>query len=248
MKIVLKYMVQIILIGAFLLGCDDFPNTPELANKLRTMGVGSDEPAYTYSTDNTESVAKLSFYFATPDKAELSSENFQIEAVTIPLEFSDAELVEEKASLNIYKINATAVVPPATQLIFNPVEDNTATVSYAAVFRQGQEEEIVFGKIRVYSPEVASSGEIKIPTVTITNRKEGDKVKAGTIALKGEVGNKIEESYRTGWLVSTGKIEDFRKREADWEEASKGETTVIMTVRGLESYNFNYQAIDITIE
>lgn len=241
------YAKFLLILNLFLaVSCDDFPNTPELIDKFRTMGVGLADPSYTYSTDSTPVTAALSFYFATPSDASITADNVEVDSQTIELTFSAPVLVEAKATLNIYKVDATANIPVESALIFNPAEEDTATVSYAAIFLQGSEEERVFGKIRIYRPTVASSSEVTTPTATILEPVDGDSV-SGSIELSGEVGNKIVESYRSSWLVSSGTIEKFRDREAEWVDAKKGSQTVIFTVRGLDSFNFNYTAIDVTV-
>lgn len=233
----------------FMTSCDDFPNSPELVDKFRTIGVGYDKPSYTYSTESIPSVAQLSFYFATPSKEAITFENKVIQSPALPLTFGTAELVEEKAALNIYRVTATAILPTADLLFFNPEADNTADVLYAAQFSQGDEEEQVLGRIKIYQPDAAASGDIITPSVNIISQSEGDTVSGETVTLEGEVDNKVvDESYRTGWLVSSGTIENIRKRESEWTEFETGPNTVIMTVRGLNTYNFNYIAIDVTAE
>lgn len=237
------------IIAALSLGsCDDFPNKPELLNKFRMMGVGFDDPSYTYSTDTETVTATLSFYIASPKDNEISAENLDIESPQVDLTFGESELIEEKATLNIYKIDATATLPTLNLLIFNPEEKNTATVFYAAILKQGDEEERVLGKIKIYTPDVAAGSTVLVPTIDITSHSENDTISPGEITLKSELSDLIDEPYRTSWLVNSGVVAEFRRRETQWSEIGKGEKTVITTVRGLDTFNFNYKAIDLVAE
>jgi hypothetical protein len=230
-------------------GCDDFPNSPELIDKFRAMGVGFADPSYTASTESSLVTAQLEFFFATPSKEEITFVNKDVESLQLDLVFGQAELLEEKASLNIYKVTATALLPTADFLYFNPNADNTADVVYAAIFRQGTEEEQILGRMKIYQPDAAAADTITIPTARITSHSEGDSISASPTTLISEVDNKVTgESYRTSWLVSSGVIDNIRTRESEWTEYASGEATIILTVRGLTSYNFNYTAIDVTVE
>lgn len=244
-----KYQLKILLLFAITcISCDDFPNNPELIDKFRTIGVGLKEASYTYSTDGDPRRAELSFYFATPSTKPITSDNLEIVTGAKLLTFSDPVLEIEKSKLNIYRIDATAEIPQKDELFFNPDDENTATINYSAIFTQDIEEERVFGKIRIYESAKATDGSVTAPTVTIKNRTEGDALSGDKIELKAEVGNKISESYRTAWLVSSGEVKEYRKREVEWEKPKKGKATIILTVRGLTSYNFDFEAIDVTIK
>lgn len=228
-------------------GCDGIESKPELVSKFRTMGVGFDDPSYTYSTADASQTATLNFFFVSPSAVSIAASDLELESNNqVELTFSSPELVNDTSAMKVYRVTAETTLPSADTLIFNPLENNTAEVVYGAKFTAGSEEEIVFGSIKIYTPEVAASDSVQTPVATITSHSEGEAISSGTETLVGEVSSEnAGEAYRSSWLVSSGTILDFRRRETDWEEIGSGSKTVIFTARGLDSHNFSYQLITL---
>ena len=141
-----------------------------------------------------------------------------------------------------YTITATSTIPLQSDLEFTSF-DNTSTASYALLVRQGNEEERIKGRVKIYQPGES----IVKPSISIESPNAADSLNSGTIALTAALTTENDENYRIGWFVTAGKIEKRRGLETEWEEVSSGTRTIIVTVRGLDSGNFHHDIREFTV-
>ncbi|MFW7381517.1 MAG: hypothetical protein ACOH5I_22100 [Oligoflexus sp.] len=239
-------MKQFLLAISFLcFACNPMDNTPELVEGLRAFGVGTSEAAYTYSTDASVETIELTFYLASNLEGELEVEDLSLEPDQLQLSDMVIPTPEEYSRLRVFKVQFTSEMPRLEDLQF-PEANDTASVSYAMKFNQGGEEELVRGRIKVYRPE--KSNELRglgSPVVDIVAPLDASQLVGEELTLKAEVSNPRDEATRLSWLVAEGKIERPRAAETEWKDVGPGSQTIIVTVRGLDSWNFHYDVVDI---
>ena len=125
--------------------------------------------------------------------------------------------------------------------------DGSSAIAYAMRFTQGGEEERVRGKIKLY-PADSPSLSLTKPSVSITSPVANSETAGGTVQLKASLTKSMEESYRISWFVADGEIPKRRAAETDWENMGGGNKTIIVTIRGLQSWNFAIDKLDTIIK
>ena len=238
-------MMRCFLLAFFVscLACQDMDNFPERVDKLRAIGVRLDKGSYVPSTSDSAQTITLTFILSSPDKnAAMTPSPVSLEGGV----FLDIPSVTEVASedfeqLRVSSFQAVAAIPPAENLFFD--EEGVALVSYGYQFSQGGEVEIVRGRVKIYKVDP----ELSPPKISISSPSAADSTAAAAAVLKAEVSNTTEEPYRIGWFVAEGEVPQRRALEADWEKVTPGVKTVIVTVRGLRNFGFDYQALDVTL-
>ena len=232
------------------LSCNDIDNHPERIEKLRAIGVETEQPAYSFSTADTVNSVSLTFYLLSNQKTDVTSESVSLEinkTLTSPQVTLEniTTAYEDYNQLRLIRITATATIPTEDQLVFSKT-DNTASISYALIINQGAEQEKVRGNVKIYRPDAIAS--IAKPTVSITSPLANTAIPAGTINLKAETTNTNDESLRISWFVGDGEIEKRRATEAEWINMTGGVKTMVVTARGLKSWNFAYSVIETTVQ
>ena len=234
----------------YLTSCADMGNTPEVIDKLRTLGVGKDQAAYTYSTEAATVTAGLTFYLASNTKTDITASSIASTSTYNYQELSNINITyDDYTELRLYKVTATVTIPTLEELKFSVAEKGTAVIYYALKFSQGAgqdlEEEQVRGTLRIYRPEKATA---TVPTINITFPEADATVALGTVNLKAETTTDSTDFNRIGWFVASGNIEKRGAVEAEWKEMTAGTKTIIATIRGVTSTNFSYQVIEANLE
>ena len=214
----------------------------EQISKLRSIGVSAMPVISKLSTSpDNQSVTTLTIYSAVPLGQEVTVASYTdkpgVGLPQLPLEIvTGSEKYVDYAAFRLFSVNAKVVLPQAS-LIPIPPKPGFTRLKYGVLLRSGSEEEKIVGNLIVY-PEGASeltwqnpSAEIAAPT--------SDQVLDPVIDLKANlISPNPGESLRVGWYVSSGKVQNRRAKETQWEGSSSGVQTIMITVRGLKSGAF----------
>ncbi len=229
----------------FLCSCSNLEDLPERVDRLRAIGVAADQPVYKASSEDSQQSGTLTFYLASPSDIPLEVEALELESEQLELKNVAVNDIKKYAEMNILSVSAAFDIPQESSLVFFPL--GYSSLEYAIRFSQESDEERLRGKVKIYpvnnTPDIEQSVQIQI---TYPNKDDG--IDPGKTDLKAELSNTTDEHYRISWLVADGKIEKIRSIETEWEEYSGDRKTIIATVRGLESLNFHYHAIDINLK
>lgn len=225
----------------FLLSCNPIENTPELVDRLRAFGVSTQKAAY--STDAAETDIELTFYLVSNRQTDLLVEELEVEVGQLIVQDWEIKEPDDFSRLRIFEVIVSAKLPKLEELQFSEADD-TASVPYAMLFSQDGEQERVRGRIKIYRPSDPRLGQEK-PVIKIVNPQNAEQLSGSSVMLKAKLEDISDQSYRISWLVSDGKIAKPRAIETEWEEFSANSQTIIVTFRGLDSWNFAYDVVDI---
>lgn len=232
-----------------LLSCgEDLTEKQYEIKKLRTIGVGKDKIAYTYSPEDNYQSAQLTFYLATPVKEDPQFEEITLEKeVQIPLSIGEVSF-DEFAKFRIYKIAAIVQIPKLSELPVNvDATGNFFSYKYAVRISQNGEEELIKGEFRVF-PANDSRLSLPLPKVKIISPAGQTAANSDPIKLAAVIENNDSDKYRVAWNISSGKIDrTFRSLEVEWLEAEAGVQSVLVSIRSLDTRFFAYDVADITI-
>jgi len=238
----MKKIILLLAISLIYPACSQLDNTPEKVDQLRAIGLATDSAAYTYSTEETPVIAGLTFYLASDRKTDLDYTQIQVEGEQLQLVDLQVDF-EDYSRLRIFQVRATARLPLASELRFSD-NDDTTSVAYALLFRQDGQEERFRGRIKIYRPDSPKLQQVK-PNISIVSPSNGSRVPAAPLTLKAELSNTSDEPYRISWLVAEGVIEKHRAIETKWKEFGASPQTIIVTMRGLDSWNFDFDVIEL---
>lgn len=240
------------LIATFLLvaitQCNGDQERPEVVNKLRAIGVASTPLASAPSTSASQNTASLTFHLVLPLAKTIDSVENYVDtkspyAAQIPLTINTASAsYSDYSNLRHYTITADAAIP---EVIFLPGE-LFRSFRYALKVTADKEEEIIVGNLVVY-PSDSEELDWKGAAITISSPVANSAI-SGETQLKAKINKSIDENLRVSWFASNGEIKNRRAAETTWDEYSAGTQTLILTVRGRKSGDFQLQIIDLTTQ
>jgi hypothetical protein len=227
--------------------CNSMEDSPEKIDKLRALGVDTDQVGYSPSTADNQVTANLTFYLASVAETELNWQYLTLENEN-QITLSEPQITsEDHPRLQLYRVTTTASIPTLEELDFSEV-DNTARIYYALGFTQGAEEERVRGQLKIYRADDPRLTSLTEPSISITSPTPNSESPVGTIPLQAELTNQTPElDYRVNWFVTEGKIAEPNSTESEWEQMSAGDHTIIVTVRGLDTVTYDLDLITITL-
>lgn len=228
-----------------LLSCSGIDDNPERIDKLRAIGVDTDQAGYSFFEEGQpEKSAVLTFLFLTKDPSPLTISLVEDKLYAPLLDFAQTE--EVFAEMRLVRVTARLLIPSQAQtFVFD--EDGSGLVPFALRVVQGDEEELVRSRLRIYKsgdPRLA----LEKPKVALSTLQSKAPLAAGTISLIADVTKTQDEAYRLGWFVAQGEIEKRRAEETDWKEVAPGLKTVVVTIRGLDSLRFAYAVLDVPVQ
>jgi hypothetical protein len=231
-------------------GCTDEQERYENIRKLRAFGTATDPVSSSPSTGTAPKTVTLTFYAAMPKGTSVAAETFIDDklGVALPLPISvvaGSEAIEEHATLDVWSIKATAVIPTEDKVRFIDGQ-NFARFRYGMRLTAGSEEEKIVGNVLVYRE---GSGELQwtFPTINVQNPAEGANLN-GKQDISMTIDSQNGENFRISWFVNDGKIKNRRGKSTEFEPTGSGDHTMIATARGLKSGAFQYKVIDFKVE
>jgi hypothetical protein len=236
------------------LACNEEDDRFETVSKLRTIGVSASPVFPAASKVDQPSTVTLDVYAILPLGGDVKVSPYQDPSWTgvTPVTLSFTEVTEpykDYAKLRRFLGRATFTVPPADQLLFNP-NTGYAKLAYGVTLTSGSEEEKIVGSVLVYPEGREELGyyrdqpfsvAIASPNASAAVSSEVDVTAAPGSAQGGE-------GVKIGWFVSSGKIINRRAKETSWQEAEKGQQTIIVTARGVRSGAFSLDIRDVTVD
>ncbi|MCX6106980.1 MAG: hypothetical protein NTY08_14235 [Proteobacteria bacterium] len=234
----------------FLIGCNDDDDRFEKIAKLRGLGLVTSPVVAPPSTDSAVSKVQMTFYAAMPLGGTVTAEPYSdlqgsLRKIELPLTIDGVEY-EDHASLRLAKIKATATVPTANLIYFDP-DNGFATVRYAVSLKSNEGLQIMVGNLVVY-PEGSAQliSRNNLPKLSITTPTKDSAIGNSKQEIKAEITEVNDETFRVGWFVSGGKIDTRNAVKANWEPSGSGKFTVIVTARGTKTSAFGIDVIDVT--
>ncbi len=238
-------VLVILLTLLFNLSCNAIGDHPERIDKLRAIGVDTDQANYSFSeSGQTAKTATLSFLLLTKDAAPVVSSLVADSGYAALSELTQTE--ESFAEMRLIRINAKITIPTeAEALLFD--DDGSALLPYALRIVQGDEEELIRSRLRVLKEGDAKLSFSK-PSVNLDELKAKAPLASGTINLLANITKTQDEPYRVSWFVADGEIEKRRAEDAEWTKVGAGTKTLVVTVRGLDSLRFSYAVVDLLVQ
>ena len=86
----------------------------------------------------------------------------------------------------------------------------------------------------------------KLPGVAITSPTDGSTIGNSKQPIGANLTPTNDETYRFGWFVSGGEIQNRNATVTNWDPKGTGAYTVIATARGAKSGAFTFVVADVT--
>ncbi len=236
-----------------LLACGDRQARPELISKLRAIGVAAQPASVVPSTDEAPQTVKLTAHLLLPAGQSIDSVAAFVDDGS-RFSFGIPDLLVDTASATYteygpvrhYQVSASFVAPK--QEVLTAAGGVLARLSYGIEVTAGEEIERIVGSVNLVP---AGSEALAWPAVGVEIVKPtgADAAAVGDGAeLQMETTASAEDSVKSGWYVTSGKISNRRARSAEWTEPAAGEQVVIATARCKTCRNFALQIRAVTVQ
>ncbi len=227
------------------LGCNNIEDNPERIEKLRAIGVDTDQANYSFSeSGQSPKTATLTFLLLTKDPATVVATPVNDLPYATLSEITQTEV--SYSEMRLIQISAKITLP-TRETALSLDDDGTGLLLYALKVNQGNEEEYIRSRLRVY-PTGDDRLNLSKPSITLAGLQAKAPLASGTIPLQAEITKTQSEPYRVSWFVAEGEIEKRRAEETDWTNVSSGTKTIVATIRGLDSLRIGYTIIDIPVQ
>ena len=226
--------------------CSNDSDPQERIQKLRALGV-SQSPVIAKVGSNVA----LTFYLAGPKGKTIAASTYTDAAFKYGTNASvtlvDTQTTETNyGPLSVYALRAKFTVTKSTPITATIATSGNARLRYGVAFNATDgDTQTVVGDTLVYSDSAPQQSWVD-PTVSIT-KPVADSV-SGTTAIDADIATTNDEGDRVGWFVSSGSVTNRRGHASDWKDASSGDQTLILTVRGAKSGSFAIKARKVTVQ
>ncbi len=233
----------VVLISLF--GCNESSDRFEQVLSLRALGIAADTfVAIPNSTVN------LTIHAAVPKDNDVTAEVYQdaqsLYAILVPdLELVDSGSYTEYDNFRHYQLAARFVVPDEDGLRALGWDGSSALLRYGVSLSAAGRTEKVVGDLAL---DTADSDAAAIawttPSISSVEPAVGTTLGKGSeIDLKAvvEVG---DDTYKYGWFVSGGEIDNRRSLDTKWKLDDKSKQNLILTVRGKVSKAFSIEVFE----
>jgi hypothetical protein len=235
-----------------MVGCSKGEDLFEDIVKLRGIGVTTTPVVAMPSMDSAPSTVKMVFYAAAPLDGAVTAAPYTDQIGSslpqqMPLTIDSIES-QDYASLRLYKVNVTAIVPSADKLYFEP-SAGFARAPFAIELQSPFGSQRMVGNLVIYpmgSPLLASRN--NKPTVSITTPLKNATIGTGKQDIAADLTHVNDESYRVGWYVSGGAIDNRNAIRTKWDPKTTGKFTVIVTARGSQTAAFAVDVADVLVQ
>jgi hypothetical protein len=241
----IKFILFVVL-NATLISCSDDAARQETIDKLRALGVVQ---VPTIATPGA--TVQLTYYLGGPKGLTVTptpyndSEFFKY-GTNADVTLIDATPVEEIfGNSSLYTFQASFIAPATPEVSAVIAAKGNARLRYGVDFRTPSGDyETVIADALIYSPTapqtewVAQTVDISLPSTTAIS---------GSTAIQGEISSPLDEPYKVGWFVSSGKVKVRNAIKTEWSEIGSGEQTLIFTARGSKSGAFAIKVLKVNV-